>query len=382
LVKNKQSRFKRSRFLCSIALACLLTFGLRGFAAAAPPDIVEEDIPPPASAPKQAKPKKEIRPAPAPRDEPAEKEHASPPPPPPRKPEVAEETSPLPAVSSKPEPAERTPDYTEKPERHDTPEPAARVEKHEAPIVTSSDSGDLTYTIRQGDTPSSIAELFNIDVSELLHNNHLTTDSVLHRDTTLRIPNPYAAQVKSLKSEIQKLNDELEKTRSNAETAASNERVMHGQVDELTSSNESLKHGVRVLPWWRAFAITAAVAVVVILGLFSMAMFDWYLLRRRFRTVVEMNESLRRLDHKYKSVLAKAELRFQQLYGRRRQGAQDGSDLAKSSEEIEIERLNQELRETLEEQLQRLGSNRYNGRHRLRDLFSFGGSLAERTERR
>ena len=49
-----------------------------------------------------------------------------------------------------------------------------------------------------------------------------------------------------------------------------------------------------------------------------------------------MNDSLRRLDYKDKAALAKAELRFQELYGRRRRGFQEGQELSKTPEELEI----------------------------------------------
>jgi hypothetical protein len=66
--------------------------------------------------------------------------------------------------------------------------------------------------------------------------------------------------------------------------------------------------------------------------------------------------SLSRLDVKYKETIAKAELRMQQLYGRRRPaGAPDKLLGAKNPDEIEVERLSHELRETLERHLEQLG---------------------------
>jgi hypothetical protein len=84
--------------------------------------------------------------------------------------------------------------------------------------------------------------------------------------------------------------------------------------------------------------------------------FDWLLLRRRFRAVTQMNESFRRLDQKYKETVAKAELRFQQLYGRRRAAPGQDDDLGKIPEEYEIDRLNHQLSEILENNSDKLGS--------------------------
>jgi hypothetical protein len=86
-----------------------------------------------------------------------------------------------------------------------------------------------------------------------------------------------------------------------------------------------------------------------------LALVEWWLLRSNFRAVAEMNEALRRLDYRYRSALGKAELRLQELYGRRRRGLHDGQERPKLVEEAEIERLNRELKTVLERLLERLG---------------------------
>src|SRR6516164_4583652 len=106
--------------------------------------------------------------------------------------------------------------------------------------------------------------------------------------------------------------------------------------------------------------------------------------RHRVRAVAEMNESLRRLDYKYKAALAKAELRFQELYGRRRRGVQEGQELSKTPEEIEIEQLNRRLKEVLEHHLQRLDTASSSaGRARWRErLAGIGAPMEARSFRR
>ncbi|MGC1344269.1 MAG: hypothetical protein WA854_18190, partial [Candidatus Binataceae bacterium] len=53
---------------------------------------------------------------------------------------------------------------------------------------------------------------------------------------------------------------------------------------------------------------------------------------------------------------AKAELRLQQLYGRRRGGLTEGQPRPKMPEEVEIERLAEDLKEVLEHHLVKLGA--------------------------
>jgi hypothetical protein len=115
-----------------------------------------------------------------------------------------------------------------------------------------------------------------------------------------------------------------------------------------------------------------------------MAVVEWWMLRSRFRAAAEMNESLRRLDYKYKAQLAKAELRRHELYGRRRRGIKDGQERTKLAEEGEIELLNRELKEILERHLERLKPPGESARRaRWRELIGGVGSPIEaRTLRR
>jgi len=255
----------------------------------------------------------------------------------------------------------------------------------ERPAVASGASGEeLTYTIRAGDTPGSIAEMFHVDVNALLQANHMRPDVILRIGAVMRIPNPYAYEVATLKAHVTKLEDQVADDRRNAEAAANQLQTAQSQAADLVARNKELQHEVRILPWWRKAAMTAAVAVGLMFGVTVIALFDWFLTRRRFRMLVEMNDSLRQLDQKYKTLLAKAELRFQQLYGRRRQGIPEGQEPAKSPEDFEIERLNRELKEVLERQLERMGGRRDTHRHSwLRSLFgNFGAEVETRPSRR
>jgi hypothetical protein len=123
---------------------------------------------------------------------------------------------------------------------------------------------------------------------------------------------------------------------------------------------------------------------VVMLVITLAAVIQWLIARNRFRAVAEMNESLRRLDFKYKAALAKAELRFQELYGRRRRGIQDEQERPKTPEEGEIEHLNRQLKEVLEHHLERLKpSSASAGRARWRErLASIGAPMEARSIRR
>lgn len=247
-----------------------------------------------------------------------------------------------------------------------------------------SNSEELTYTVRGGDSPGSIAEMFHVDVAALLRANHMRSDVILRIGAVLRIPNPYAYEVATLKAQVAKLNDQVSSDHRNAETLENDLQAARGQVADLIAGNRQLQHETRILPWWRKAAMTAGVAAGLMLGITALALLDWFLTRRRFRMLAEINESLRQLDQKYKTLLAKAELRFQQLYGRRRQGIPEGQEPSKSPEDYEIEHLNRELKEVMERQLDRMGGRRDGHRHSwLRSLLgNFGGEVETRPTRR
>ncbi len=245
--------------------------------------------------------------------------------------------------------------------------PSAKEDKTAAPPANSEDSDkaghgakdgidkdDLMYTVRPGDTLSSIGGLFRVPTAELLRTNDVGTDGMVRIGSVLRIPNPYASRVGALEAQVAKLNHRLGATNTKLATAQSDVRLLHGQLDGLAVYNQRLEREVRN-PWWRSVAIASGAAGVLMLAVAAIALFDWFLTRRRFRALAEMNESLRRLDRKYKATVAKAELRLQQLYGRRRQGMAVDQELIKIPEDDEMERLDDELRKALEKYIERLG---------------------------
>jgi LysM repeat protein len=240
------------------------------------------------------------------------------------------------------------------------------------------------YIVRSGDTPAAIAELFGVQVDDLLKVNHLHDDSELMIGQTLRVPNPFLARQRELSSEIDHLTAAKQAAEQRAQSIEESVSGLRSQVQDLSVSNKEYQHDLRTLPWWRMAALLAAGAAALMLGIMLAAVIQWLIMRSRFRAVAEMNESLRRLDYRYKAALAKAELRFQELYGRRRRGIQDGQERSKTPEESEIEQLNGQLKEVLEHHLRRLEpSSSSAGRARWRErLAGIGAPMEARSIRR
>ncbi|HEX4208940.1 MAG TPA: LysM peptidoglycan-binding domain-containing protein [Candidatus Binataceae bacterium] len=234
------------------------------------------------------------------------------------------------------------------------------------------------YTIRSGDTPQSIANIFGIETTELTRVNHITDDTGLIVGHTLRIPNPYLARMRELEGQIDRLSAERAEIDHRANSAQGQLDAAKAQVHDLSASTRELTREVITLPWWRAATYMAAAAAVFMFGMMLVALIEWLNLRGRFRAVAEMNEALRRLDYRYRTTVAKAELRLQELYGRRRRGLEDGQGRPRIPEDAELERLHQQLKEILESHLARLGPPGERARRaRWRELIGGIGAPAE-----
>ncbi len=330
--------------ITNLSFAVFLLLGMSGLSVAAPNQLMEEDLPAPLSV-------------------------------------VGTPNRPAPRVPS----ASRAAPQNEAP-ANEASEPGPEVAKAKRPPAANvtSEGGELTYTVRGGDTPGSIAEIFHVDVATLLHANHMRPDVILRIGEAMRIPNPYAYEVAALKGQVAKLEDQVNTDRRNAEAQENDVQAARGRAAELVAANRQLQHDTRILPRWRKAAMTAAVAAGLMFLVTALALLDWFLTRRRFRMLAEMNESFRQLDQKYKTLLAKAELRFQQIYGRRRHGIPEGQEPSKSPEDYQIEQLNRELKDVMERQLDRMGGRRNGHRHSwLRSLFGgFDDAVETRPTRR
>ena len=232
----------------------------------------------------------------------------------------------------------------------------------------------IPYTVRAGDTLGTIAQMFGVMPEEIAHANRMHPDDELQVDEVLKIPHPFTGEVENLRSQVQTLSAQEQSQQQKADAAEEKIKSLQAQTQELTGDNNELQAGVKLLPWWRATAVSLGIVAIFMFGVMIVTMFEWWRIRRRFVALAEMTDALSRLDYKYKAMIAKAELRLQQLYGRRRGGITEGQPRPKMPEEIEIERLNEELKNILELHLQRLGARLPGSRRRKGWRELFGGS--------
>lgn len=240
----------------------------------------------------------------------------------------------------------------------------------------------IPYTVRSGDTVGAIAAMFGITPEELARANRMHIDDELQVDEVLKVPHPFTTEVTMLKSQVQALSAQQQTAEQKADAAAEQVKSLQAQVQELTGDNNDLQSGIKILPWWRATAVSLAIFALVMFGVVLLTLFEWWRMRRRFVALAAMTDALSRLDYKYKAMFAKAELRLQQLYGRRRGGIPEGQPRPTMPEEVEIERLNDELKQILELHLQRMGARLPGSRRKgWREIF-LGSDVGSTVEAR
>ncbi len=227
----------------------------------------------------------------------------------------------------------------------------------EKPEVPAKQHKFFPYSVRSGDTLSTLATYFGISKTDLAKLNKIHEDDVLNVGQLLKIPNPFEAAQRNLETQVDLLSDESRATQQKLQQAEEQVLSLSSSNSQLTADNASLKESVKIMPWWRGMALGVGAAALLMLGVTALTLFEWWMLRRRFLALSDLSMSLSRLDVKYKETMAKAELRMQQLYGRRRPAASPDNLLGgtKTPDEIEVERLSNELRETLERHLEQLG---------------------------
>ena len=181
------------------------------------------------------------------------------------------------------------------------------------------------------------------------------TKLITFAPVTPSVASSFSARMRELTTENQKLNDQLADLQKRADSATAAQTDLKAQVRQLTAGNRDLTHDVRMLPWWRGAVYSAVIVSLLLLGVAALAVLEWFLLRRRFIAIADLNESLRRLDQRYRAILAKAELRMQELYGRRRRGISEDHERPRIPEEADLERLDQQLHDVLARHLKQLG---------------------------
>jgi len=103
-----------------------------------------------------------------------------------------------------------------------------------------------------------------------------------------------------------------------------------------------------VLPWWRATAISLGIFALIMFGVMLLTMFEWWRMRRRFVALAAMTDALSRLGLQVQGDVREGGAALAAALRRRRGAVAEGQPRPRMPEEVEIERLNEELKQILE----------------------------------
>ncbi len=94
---------------------------------------------------------------------------------------------------------------------------------------------------------------------ELAHANRIHTDEELQVDEVLKVPHPFTTEVNNLKAQVETLSAQQQAAVQKADSAEEQLKSAQTQVQELTGDNQELQLGVKLLPWWRATAVSLGI---------------------------------------------------------------------------------------------------------------------------
>ena len=88
-------------------------------------------------------------------------------------------------------------------------------------------------------------------------------------------------------------------TTAQQKSDAAEEQVksLQTQVQGLTGDNRDLRLGVKLLPWWRATALSLGILALTMFGVTLLTLFERWRMRRRFVALAAMTDALSRLDN-------------------------------------------------------------------------------------
>ena len=199
-------------------------------------------------------------------------------------------------------------------------------------------------------------------------------DDELQVDEVLKVPHPFTSEVNTLKSQVETLSAQQQAAVQKSDSAQEQVKSLQGQVQELTGDNQDLQLGVKLLPWWRATAVSLAIFALVMFGVVLLTLFEWWRMRPQVRRVggddrraqAGSTTNTRRCSRRRSCDCSSSTGGVVAQLPR-------GSRGPKMPEEVEIERLNEELKQILEQHLQKMGA-RLPGTRRKGWREMFGGS--------
>ena len=196
---------------------------------------------------------------------------------------------------------------------------AALVTSVFAQDVAPSAADTFAYPLHAGESLGDVARIFRVPVADLLTLNRIQDPNRLALGQVLRVPDAFAREAAELRAREQSLvaekNAALRKARESEQALAAREARLRQAEAERDGFQREL---AATASWQRAAKILLGLLAAAILwALKSHVETAWT--ARKNRMLTAENEGLRVVKERYRLAAAQIELRYQSLYGKRRE---------------------------------------------------------------
>jgi hypothetical protein len=185
--------------------------------------------------------------------------------------------------------------------------------------VAPSAADTFAYPLRAGESLGDVARIFRVPVQDLLTLNRIQDANRLQLGQVLRVPDAFAREAAELRAREQSLVAEksaaLRKARESEQALAARE----AQLRQTEAERDGLQRALAANASWQRAAtmLLGLLAAAILWALKSHLQTAW--MARRERVLTAENESLRVVKERYRLAAAQLELRYQSLYGKRRE---------------------------------------------------------------
>ena len=181
-------------------------------------------------------------------------------------------------------------------------------------------AGDtFAYPLRAGESVTDVARIFRVPMADLLVLNGIQDPNRMQLGQVLRVPNAFALETAELRAKQQSLVDEknaaLRKARESEQTLAARET----RLRQAEAERDGLQRALAATASWQRAAtmLLGLLAAAILWALKSHLETAW--MARKERMLTAENESLRVAKERYRLAAGQLELRYQLLYGKRRE---------------------------------------------------------------
>jgi LysM domain-containing protein len=183
----------------------------------------------------------------------------------------------------------------------------------------AAEEGYFLYPLRAGESLGDVARIFRVRVEEIAALNRIKDPSRLQIAQSLRVPDGFAREAAELRSERERLL--AEKRRVDQESDARQQRIaaLETQLRKVRAEKEVVDAELAANVQWHK---AATVVSILFLGAFAWGLqsrVDRASLARRQRLLNAENAALVAAKDRYRQAVAQLELRYQSLYGKKKE---------------------------------------------------------------